>query len=160
MPKTSPSHGVISEINWLLPELRKQIKIIRFYSRLQKLDSSRILKRVYLWDQFLNDYNFVNTWSSEVKQIFVDINKPEMLYNVCNQPVKCFIDNLKSLMLFEQQNRLKISCRTFPKLRTFVELKNFHLTSPCLTLPLSFTQRSLITKARLGILPLRLETVR
>ena len=160
LPKTAPTHGIIAEINWLLPEFRKQIKMIRFYSRLQKLDSSRILKRVYLWDQHLNDYSFVNTWSSEVKQIFVDINQPEMFYNICNQPVKCFIDNLKALMLFEQQNRLMISCQTFPKLRTFVELKNFHLASPCLTLPLSFTKRSLITKARLGILPLRLETGR
>ena len=160
LPKTASSHLIISEIKWLLPEFRKQNKMIRFYDRLLKLDSCRILKQVYLWDRHLNDCNIVETWSSEVKQIFSDINQPELFYTVGDQPVKCFIANLISLMLLDQQARLKQSCQTFPKLRTFIEIKDFNITSPCLTLALSFTQRSFITKARLGCLPLRLETGR
>ena len=75
-------------------------------------------------------------------------------------PIKTLIENLKSFMLFDQQNRIKDSCKTFPKLRTFVEIQDFNNTSPCLSLALSFTQRSSITKARLGCLPIRLETGR
>ena len=74
--------------------------------------------------------------------------------------VKCLISSLQDNMLIEQQNQLKISCQTYPKLRTFVNIKDFHQTSPCLTMPLSYAKRSILTKSRLGCLPLRLETCR
>ena len=63
-------------------------------------------------------------------------------------------------MLNEQQYNLQIACHTFPKSRTFVKLKYFFETSPCLIKPLSFLQKSVLLKARLGCLPLRLETGR
>ena len=71
------------------------------------------------------------------KNSFSEINQPEMFDSVCLYPIKLFIENLKSFMLLDQQNRLKESCKTFPKLRTFVEIKDFYNTSPCLTLALS-----------------------
>ena len=63
-------------------------------------------------------------------------------------------------MLSNQQNQIKNACSTFPKLRTFIQIKNFSQTSPCLTLPLTFPLRSVMTTTRLGCLPLRLETGR
>ena len=134
--------------------------MVRFYDRLLKLDSSRLLKRVYLWDKYLNDCNMISTWSSEVQNIFCDVNQPEIFNSVGCYPIKLIIENLKAIMFDDQQNRLKQSCGTFPKLRTFIKIKDFSKTSPCLTLALSFIQRSTITKARLGCLPIRLETGR
>ena len=83
-----------------------------------------------------------------------------MFNSVGCHPIKIITENLKAIMFHDQQNRLEKSCKTFPKLRTFVEIKDFNKTSPCLTLALSFIQRSTITKARLGCLPIRLETGR
>ena len=51
-------------------------------------------------------------------------------------------------------------CRNNPKLRTFVTFKDFGSTSPHVYKPLSFMERKTISKARLGILPIRIETAR
>ena len=47
-----------------------------------------------------------------------------------------------------------------PKLRTFIEIKNFQVIPAFLTIPLSFVLHSFLCKACLGCLPLRLETAR
>ena len=47
-----------------------------------------------------------------------------------------------------------------PKLRTFVTFKDFKTLSPHVYKPLSFLERKIISKTRLGILPIRLETAR
>ena len=53
-----------------------------------------------------------------------------------------------------------INCNDKPKLRTFVTFKNFNIISPHMTKPLSFIERKMISKLRLGILPLHIETGR
>ena len=51
LPKTAPNQGVISEINWLLPEYRTQLKMLRLYHRLMNLNTNRITKKVFTWDK-------------------------------------------------------------------------------------------------------------
>ena len=63
-------------------------------------------------------------------------------------------------MIRKQQEDIQIDCRAKPKLRTFIEIKNFFKIPAFLTLPMSYFFRSFISKARLGCLPLRIETAR
>ena len=51
-------------------------------------------------------------------------------------------------------------CRTLPKLRTFIQFKNFNSDSPHIFKPLSFMQRKTLSKFRLGMLHLHIETGR
>ena len=44
---TSCNVGMHSEVDWLLPEYRTQLKIIRRYNRLVSMDDSRLM--TYLW---------------------------------------------------------------------------------------------------------------
>ena len=64
--------------------------------------------------------------------------------------------------MFEKQKQLvKDECENKPKLRTFMQFKDFQtLPPPHVGKPLSFVERRTISKLRLGILPLRLETAR
>ena len=64
--------------------------------------------------------------------------------------------------MFEKQRQLvKVECEKKPKLRTFMQFKDFQtLPAPHVGKPLSFVERRTISKLRLGILPLRVETAR
>ena len=73
---------------------------------------------------------------------------------------KSTIMQLKTSMYKKQQQLLKTECESKPKLRTFMLFKDFENLPPHVGKPLSFVERRFISKLRLGILPLRLETAR
>ena len=58
-----------------------------------------MLKRVFLWDKYLNDCKIINTWSTEVMNIFSDLNQQEMFHDIGNHPVKLFIAKALSLLV-------------------------------------------------------------
>ena len=69
IPKRTPIPGILSEMNWLDPRSRTQIRMIRQYKRLSKLPDSRLTKQVFLWDHQLNESGTLKTWTHEVKEI-------------------------------------------------------------------------------------------
>ena len=73
---------------------------------------------------------------------------------------KDIVSKLKSSMVKRQQEIVKIECENKPKLRTFMLFKDFQALPPHVGKPLSFVGRKTISKLRLGILPLRIETGR
>ena len=116
-------------------------------------------KKVFLWDKQLNDTGVVVTWSSEVKDILTRNNMTDF-YDQGIFPVKNVIVDLKKALLEKDQKNWQSKCQTLPKLRTFVKFKDFSKESPHIYKPLSFKQRKMMSKLRLGLLPLRLETAR
>ena len=74
--------------------------------------------------------------------------------------VQAIIPKLKLSMAEKQQNIFKNECKNKPKLRTFVQFKDFEILPPHIGKPLSFLERKVMSKLRLGILPIRLETGR
>ena len=158
--KNSPIHGIISEMNLLLPQFKGQIRMIRQYHRVLKSSGENMSKKVFLWDKSQNEQSIVNTWYNEVKSIFVDNGLSEVFENGLVFDLKQTVDSLKSKMLQKQQNTLQAECSQKPKLRTFVKFKNFSETPAYLTKPLSFIQRKFLAKLRLGCLEIRLETGR
>ena len=158
--KSAPKPGIIAEINWLLPVYRTQLKMVRQYYRLASFSNNRLSKKVFLWDKFLNNQKTVCTWNSEVRYIFEQNNLPGIYDNVLNYSLKNVITNLRSQMLLKQQNDFKMQFCQFSKLDSLLHYKNFNETPAYLTLCLSFREQSVLSKARLGILELRLETCR
>ena len=157
--KTTPIPGVLSEINFLLPQHRTQIKMIRQYHRIIKMSDNRITKKIYSWDKKLNDDDVLQSWHSEIKNIFVENN---LLLFYENSPIfnlKEVVEKLQSNLLLTQQENLKTQCANLPKLRTFIKFKDFCNTPSYLTKPLSFIQRKFLAKIRLGCLEIRIETM-
>ena len=150
VPKNSPIHGIISEMNLLLPQFKGQIRMIRQYHRVLKSSGENMSRKVFLWDKSQNEQSIVNTWYNEVKSIFVDNGLSEVFENGLVFDLKQTVDSLKSKMLQKQQNTLQAECSQKPKLRTFVKFKNFSDTPAYLTKPLSFIQRKFLAKLRLG----------
>ena len=68
--------------------------------------------------------------------------------------------SLTTSMREKQQDLIKTECENKPKLRTFLLFKDFQTLPPHVGKPLSFVERKTISKLRLGILPIRIETAR
>ena len=160
VPKTTPISGIISECNLLLPQYRTQIRMIRQYHRVIKMNDTRLTKKIFLWDKKVNEENLLNTWHSEVKSIF-SANDMSTIYESGNVfELKGVIEKMEKCMLLAQQADIKLKCENMPKLRTFIKFKDFSNTPSYLTKPLSFIQRKFLAKIRLGSLELRIETGR
>ena len=74
--------------------------------------------------------------------------------------IKTTVEELKRSMLIKQKELLKTECTLKPKLRTFLRFKDFDTMPPHIGKALSFYERRVISKLRLGILPIRIETAR
>ena len=120
--------------------------------------SNRLVYKVYTWDRKLSLINGLNTWSTEIKSILNDNNLGYIFDNQHIFPVKPIIDQLKTSMHKTQQQIFRTECQNKPKLRTFMLFKEFETLPPHIGKPLSFVERKTISKLRLGILPIRLET--
>ena len=124
------------------------------------MDGSKLTKQIYSWDRTLNDRNIVNTWSNEVKSIFS--NSGLLTTFEANSPfsMDLTIPTLKSAFKLKQQEYLSSECAYMPKLWTFILFKGFQEPPAYITKPLTFHQRRMVAKTRLGCLPIRLETGR
>ena len=143
-----------------MPHYQTRIKMIQHFGRIMRTPSHRLMYRVFKWDRHLNDSGAIKTWSSEVKSILYDSNLRQ-IYDVQQLfPVKNVVARLKLSLIQKQQEFLKNECERKPKLRTFIKFKDFKTLPPHVGKPLSFLERKTISKLRLGILPIRLETAR
>ena len=134
--------------------------MIRQYHRILKLPNDSLTKKVYSWDKNLNEQNMLVTWNSEVKNIFNSNDLVTVFESGQIFDLNLTIKNLENAMKLSQQNTLRARCLNSPKLRTFVEFKNFENTPSYITKPLSFIQRKFLAKIRLGCLEIRIETGR
>ena len=160
LPKNSCRVGVLSEVDWLMPEYRTRLKMIRQYNRILKMDEGRLTKKVYDWDRLLNNANVVSSWSNEIKTIFYSCNLNTTFDNNRPFPLKLTIDNIKSKFIFDQKDYLKNECEQQSKLRTFNKYKDFESLPAYVAKALSFFERKHMARLRLGCLQLRIESGR
>jgi hypothetical protein len=134
--------------------------MIQHFGRIMRTPSHWLMYRVFKWDRYLNDSAQISTWSSEIKSVLYE-NNLNHVYDVQQIfPVKDIVAKLKLSLISKQQQLVKIECESKPKLRSFKTFKDFQTVPPHVGKPLSFLERKTISKLRLGILPIRLETAR
>ena len=66
---------MLAEISWPGPVYRAQIRMIRQYFRIPKMEDDRLTKQVYFWDKYVSEQQNVQTWSSEVRNVLYDHNQ-------------------------------------------------------------------------------------
>ena len=125
------------------------------------MNPSRLTRIIFNWDKALNDLKAVKSWSSELRDILDHCNYGDLYDKNDKFSLNLTISNIKEKLFHVQRSELELECKRKPKLRTFMLFKNFTTTeNPYISKPLSFFQRKLIGKLRLGCLPLRIETGR
>ena len=160
LPKHATSAGVLAEISWPEPVYRAQIKMIRQYFRILKMKDTRLTKQIYLWDKSFFELLNLQTWSSEVRDILLNHNLGHIFAPQANFCPNLVIKQLKDSMAIMQNMDLKNRCLEKPKLRTYVQIKDFDCNESYLTIPMSFICRKHLALTRLSNLPIRIETSR
>ena len=72
LPKNVTSSGLLSEVDWLLPQSQSHVRMIQYYHRIMCTPSNRLMYQVYKWDRKLNDQGLIKTWTSEIRSILHD----------------------------------------------------------------------------------------
>ena len=159
---SAPLCALRSEMAWLEPRSRTQIKMLRFYYRLKDMDNNRLTKKILLYDQNLSNCNpNLPTWSSEIKQITTRNN---LLFSIDRIRPKLCLQMLHESLLKKDIIMFRQECLKLPKLRTYNTLFSpfiDHMSTVNYTrLCLPFIKRKRIAQIRLGVLPIRIETDR
>ena len=160
LPRNTPAVGLKLELDWMEPRSRTQIKMIRLYHRLTVMPDTRLTKKVFLWDLSLaSQAGGIPTWSGEVKDI---LHRNNMIGTFSLNPfnLKLVITELEDSLKQKDISKLQAQITKTPKLRTYIHISGEDVPKSYLVKPLSFAQKKLVAKTRLGILPLRLETGR
>ena len=114
---SAPLCALRSEMAWLEPRSRTQIKMLRFYYRLKDMDNNRLTKKILLYDQNLSNCDTnLPTWSGEIKDI---ISRHSLSFSIGRvRPkyvCKCYMSHClkKNIIMFGQE------CLKLLKLRTY-----------------------------------------
>ena len=159
VPKSAPGAGLRSEINWLEPRSRTQLRMIRMYHRLLTMPNHLLTKKVFLWDLNLGENSNFSTWTKDVKGV-LSRNDLMHLFSSNIFDVKSAIAEIRLSLFKKDQAELENQCKRLPKLMTFNKISEFSSDKSYLAKPLSFIQRKFLAKLRLGVLPIRIETGR
>ena len=161
LPKNAPIPAILADIGWLEPIYHTQLKMIRQYHRIVKMDNTRLTKKILLWDRALGQQNRnINTWSGEIKDIFEQFNLGYLGENIELFHLNETIKTIRNNMSLKQQSSLEIRCREKRQLRTYIHLKKFNTKSAILQKPLSFVQRKYLSKLCVSCLELKICTGR
>ena len=115
LPKNSCNMAVLSEVDWLLPEYRTRLNMVRQYNRVLKMDDGRLTKKVYNWDRSMNNDGIILSWSSEVMKILYSCGLNPILDNNTPFPLKMTKETIKENFIRYQAEYLGLECRQQPK---------------------------------------------
>ena len=159
LPKNTTSVGILTEINWMEPVFRAQIRMVRQFCRVLDMENDRLTNKIVDWDRKISQQFNFQTWYTEIKTIFENHNLLTF-FDQERSNQKYIIDNLKQSMLIKQSVELQAKCQQMPKLRTFCSFKDFGTTPAYLLMPISFVQKKFLAKIRVSALHIRIETGR
>ena len=154
--------GLRSEMGWLEPRSRTQIKMFRYYLKLKNMPDNRLTKQIFICDQYFMQQNpNLQCWSSEIKQIILRNN---LVFSFDQMSPKLLCKNLHKILLKKDVSQFTNQCLRAPKLRTYNSLFSPFLDQRLFDnytrLCLPFIVRKRLSQLRLGTLPLRVETDR
>ena len=150
VPRSTPVPGMRAELNWLEPRSRTQLRMVRMFHRISNLPESRLTKRILRWDfKISTEVNFA-TWSKEIENILCRNNLREIFVaNIFD--LTTTIKTLESSLLKKDLDKFHGQCQIMPKLRTYNRVAIFKAAKCYIIKPLSFIQRKVLGKLRLGV---------
>ena len=145
-----PIAGMQGDMGCITPRLSRFLPIARLWNRLLLMNDNRITKQIFNWD-----YSKSKGWCSEVSKIFEQMG----MKNKFSDKQSCDLRKVKSETIGLMASQWKTDLAEKPKLRTYRLFKNEFKTSSSVFI-CNRSKRSLLSKFRTGILPLRIETGR
>ena len=149
LPRKTPVLGLLGDMGWTPPIVRRDLEVIRLYNQIVRMPESQLTRQVM--EEDLNMHN--SDWSVNLCNLVESLGESESLSSRSVIPVKRVLTKLTSMYEETWQNQIKLK----PKLRTYCLIKSEFKTEPYLTVNLPKWKQSLIGRLRTGTLALQLE---
>ncbi len=150
--KFAPVPAMQLEMDWLDTRYQRWIEMVRFRNRIAQMDDHRIPLLIHNWDVSLQR----DAWAKQVEHILSYTNMLEDTNHLSHIDLDVLSARLKRL----NREKWMKSASLLPKLRTFVELFDERDHKGLVYANLTRKQRSMVTKLKIGIMPLAIETGR
>ncbi len=150
--KFAPTPAVQIEMDWLCTRFQRWVEMVRFRNRLASMPESRLPRVIYNWDKSLK----TNAWARSVDMILHYVNLPDENENL----VHTDLDVVKARLIKLNREKWWAATADMTKLRTYRVLYDEQDYKGLVYANLTRRQRSLLTKFKLGILPLGIEVGR
>jgi len=148
----APNLAIQGDMGWTQSSVRRKINMIRLWNNLIKMDTTRLTKKVFLWDKSNSDKG----WAGDVKTVFEGLD----MHDVYDNLLYVSIERAWALLHEAKCHEWKNSLSNYPKLRTFITFKSVFKTEPYVYTCMNKKYRSIVAQLRSGILPLEVETGR
>lgn len=158
--KYTPNLAVNGESGWTPSLIRRKNEMLRLWNRYVNMDSDRLTKKIFLWDRSLFVDFGIKNCSYEINEIFTECGLPRFVHDVSNLQTVISITHCKNKLLVKYKAEWLNEVQNKPKLRTFKLFKSEFCTEYYMNLPMTRSQRSLLSQFRCAVLPLRIETGR
>ena len=149
LPKSTSLPCLIGETGWVPCVVRRDIKALRLYNQLVKMDPRRLTRRI-----FEHDCSIKGDWSVNIEKIMDAVGKLDLFQSRSVVNVR----DCKTKLLAMYEQAWVEHMHTKPKLRTYVQLKDKIETEPYLKIHLPKIKRALISRIRCAVLSLKIET--
>ena len=155
LPHTCPIVGMMGELGWTPGMVRRDIETVRLYNQIMRMSENRLPKILFEYDvaQMSSDSGI---WLKNVINILSSLDMRE--YWEERRPVAIKIVKEKLMCMYVESWKAEVNTKT--KLDNYKIIKQSWGAAPQLRANLSKEKRSLVTKIRLGCLPLEVETGR
>ncbi len=148
----SPVAATSLEFDWLDAKMQRWVELVRYLNRVKSMSDDRWPVKVLRWDSSLK----ATGWATEVEHI---LNYADMSVNVLDD-CEVDLDALKTRLLKMNRIKWRLEAADKTKLRTFMEVYDENSPRNIVEANLPRSQRSLVSKLKVGVLPLAIEVGR
>ena len=146
----TPVAGMQGDMGWVNHRLSRFIPMVRMWNRLLLMNNDRITKKIFMWD-----FKQKKGWCSEISKILHQVGLGQNFKDKQFCDLRLIDTKIKEIMGDQWKNEVDQK----PKLRTYKLYKNEFKPSNSVFIN-NRSKRSLLSRFRLGILALRIETGR
>lgn len=157
--KKTPIPALYGETGWHKLATHKAKDCISYWLKLFNMDNNRLTKKIFIWD-YKKALLGQNCWNKEIKEILTTIDMEDTFYGINVENIgKIKHDSHAKLVELEKASILE-EINIMPKLRTYKTLLRNFGTPAYIKSRIEKSQRSTITKLRVGVYPINIETGR
>ena len=120
------------------------------------MDNSRLTKQIFIHD-YTRALQHRKGWNKEVKGILQSTGQEDVFYGLGVENPKKVLQELKETLAQKEEEQLMKEINSMPKLRSYKEVKLNAGTEGYIKSNLDKYSRSLISKLRIGTLPINIE---
>ena len=157
--KKSPIPALYGETGWHNLTYHKTKDSLNYWLKLFNMENQRITKKVFIWD-YKKALTGKNCWNKDIKEALTEINMEDVFYGLDIENTSRKKQEIQKKLQKLDEERTMLAINNMPKLRTYKTLKTAFGTPTYINSRIPKSHRTVITKLRIGVYPINIETGR